>query len=175
MGAAGSPSQLGARRISRTPLLIRQVRPVQLVQTASANPASIRSRMLPKPLGVSSLDQVHHLVNHDVFQARHRLLGQLRIQPDTPCFRVASAPSGLHPADPPVDHRDADPRMPTWRPSQGCAPGGWARYHLYSTASRASRPVEGRTRISIQALSRRRMPVGPVDTTTSNRYRRPSK
>lgn len=57
-------------------------------------------------------DQVDHLVDYYVLQARHGLFGQLRIQPDPSDFGVAGTPSRLHPPDAPINHRDPDPGFP---------------------------------------------------------------
>ena len=50
---------------------------------------------------VVAFQQVHQLVDDDVLQALHRLLGQLQVDPDSARRRVAATPLGPHAFDAP--------------------------------------------------------------------------
>ena len=129
------------------PLFVGEVGAVQLVGAQA--PARHRPvHDLPKVLVVFRLDEVDHLVDDDVFETRQGLLGQFGVEPDAAVGRVAGAPPRLFMRR----MRQSATRTPI-RGSHSAMISGmrsWrrARYHRYSMASRASRPVPGRTRPS---------------------------
>ena len=59
-----------------------------------------------------TLQQVHEFVNHDVFEALHRLFGQFQVQPYSTCGGVAASPLGLHFFDAPVAGLNAQDGLP---------------------------------------------------------------
>ncbi len=58
------------------------------------------------------LHQVHHFVNDNVFDAFHRLLGKLQIEPDAAGLDVAAAPFGFHLFNAPAGHLNTQDRLP---------------------------------------------------------------
>lgn len=59
-----------------------------------------------------SLQQVCELVDDDVLKALRRLLGELKVDPDSPGFDVAAAPFRLHAFDAPVSGFNANNGLP---------------------------------------------------------------
>jgi hypothetical protein len=55
-----------------------------------------------EPIVMMPVDEVHEFVNHDIFEALHRLLGEFEIQPDATSFDATGAPLGFHLLDAPV-------------------------------------------------------------------------
>lgn len=49
-----------------------------------------------------SFKKVDHFMYKDIFQAVHRLLHKLQIEPDPAGVGVARSPPGLHPPDSPI-------------------------------------------------------------------------
>lgn len=60
-----------------------------------------------KPSIVCRLDQMGHLVHQDVLKALRRLPGEIGVESDGPCRRIAAAPTRLHALD--EDPADLDP------------------------------------------------------------------
>ena len=44
-----------------------------------------------EPVVMMPLQQMHHFVGNDVFQAGHRLLGELKVQPDAAGLDIVNA------------------------------------------------------------------------------------
>ena len=65
-----------------------------------------------KPLIVSPLSEMDQLVYHNVLQAGHRFLRQLKIQPDAAGVPVARPPAGLHLPDPQILDRHTSFPLP---------------------------------------------------------------
>jgi hypothetical protein len=63
-------------------------------------------------VGVLAFQEVHHLVDQDVFDAIEGFFGELKVEPDAVIFRVAAAPPGLHFLDTPVGDFDPDDGLP---------------------------------------------------------------
>lgn len=67
---------------------------------------------------VPTLQQMDHLVHHDVLEAQRRFLGELEIDPDAPRFDVARSPARSHLANTPGGDIDSKGRNSTVNDSQ---------------------------------------------------------
>ena len=65
-----------------------------------------------------TLQQMDHLVHHDVLEAQRRFLGELEIDPDAPRFDVARSPARSHLANTPGGDIDSKGRNSTVNDSQ---------------------------------------------------------
>ena len=55
-----------------------------------------RIHQIPKPIIVTRLNQMYHLMHKNVSQTHSRFFGEFQIDPDTPIFHIAGPPAGLH-------------------------------------------------------------------------------
>ena len=96
---------------SVTPVCVSERRTVELVPMH----APLRHEpvhQIPKPIVVTTLDQLNHLMHHDVLKAGCRFLCQFKIQPDSAGGPLACPPAGLHPLDANLGDVLADHRFP---------------------------------------------------------------
>ena len=98
-------------QLSISPSFMRERRAVEFVFVQ----APLRHQgvhQCAKTLVVVSLQEVDHLVDENVRQARGGLLDQFEIQPNAPGTRVAGPPASLHLFDPHIIDDDADLWLP---------------------------------------------------------------
>jgi hypothetical protein len=84
------------------------------VQLVAKNPPPRHEAVhqLRKTVIVAALDQMYELVDNDVLEARWRLFGELKVDPDPPRVAVARAPTRLHLSNAPFRNLNTDNWLP---------------------------------------------------------------